>query len=145
MKKLLILAAVAASLAACSSNRVPDAQPIATDLQDVPELSPVEILSMQTLARPKNGVAVVQTGAFQFEDPVYKNNGHTLLIPRRAILEGEYMNDGTTCTVTWQKLYPDIVEYKKNRTRLPVALVSSTTTQCDPTRGIKADDRMIVK
>ena len=145
MKKILLLVALATSLAACSSDNVSHAQHLATNkLQTIPDQSQVEILALTSFAAPTNGGTIVKSGPFQTEDKVYQSNGHTIIIPRRAVLEGLYTNDGTTCNVVWKKVYPDIVEYKKQRSSLDVENVSSAITKCDPARGIKSDDRLIV-
>lgn len=145
MKKILLLAAMVAGLAACSSNSVPTPQHMATnDLDDIPNQSQVELLALTSFETPKNGVTVVKSGPFQTQDKVYQSNGHSIIIPRRAVLEGLYTNDGTTCTVVWKEVYPSIVEYRKQRNPLDVENVSSAITKCDPKRGIKSNDRLIV-
>lgn len=143
MKKLLLLTAIVAGLTACSSNSAPTDRPIASDLQDVPILSQDEVLSLTTFAVPKSGQVVVQEGAFQTEDNVYKSNGYDVLIPRRAVLEVLYTNDGVNCTIQWKKMYPDVVEYRKQRNSLKVVDLQATS-RCSPKRGIVTDDRMIV-
>lgn len=143
-KRFLLIGSMLLGLVACSGTSVPTNQPISHDLDEIPYQSKDAIIAMRSFDVPKGSTPVIQSGPFQLDDNIYKDNGHTKLIPRRSILEGVYYNDGTSCTVTWKNVFPSIVEYKKQRNDWDVVSASSDTL-CDPKRGIKAGDRMVVK
>ena len=144
MKKLLILSLFMAGLAACSSSHTPTPQKLAQDVETLPPATIISVFAENNFQVPKNAEIIEQTGRFKTVDNTYDELGNRVLIPRDAIINGTYTNDGVSCSIAWKSIYANKDEHEKKRGSF--ALSETTLPSiCDPIRGIKSGDRLTIQ
>lgn len=79
---------------------------------------------------------IVNSAAFRVSQNVLSGLNSAPIIKQDYILTGVYSNDGTTCQVSWQAIYPDYTSLEKNQGDLNVGTLLNNNS-CNPKLGIK--------
>lgn len=134
---------VALVMAACADIEAPTPQKLSQDIKSLPSSTIISVISNDSYKAPKGVGVIERIGLFETLDNTYDDRGYQILIPRRAIVKGTYVNDGKKCTVTWSSIYFNKKEYEKN---LGSVVLKDRTipTDCDPQRGVQAGERLLI-
>lgn len=143
MKKISLLLLIA-SLTACSIPNDPTTQEISADIDSIPANTIISVISVHKLAVPKNSSeTITKLALFKTVDNTYSKDGVNVLIPRHAIIDGLYSNNGVNCTIKWKSVHFNHQKYKGQEGSL--SLVSATQESvCNPKVGVKSGSRSLI-
>lgn len=144
MKNLLKTAVVAAVLSACSSENVPTPQKLGQDLQTLTPSTQIAVAASEDFAVPTGAQVIQKQSVFKVLDNVYSKQSNRIIVPKGALITGLYSNSGTTCKIAWQSMYVNEDDYKNNM-GTPQLQSIVQETRCDPVKGIKEDQRILIR
>ena len=78
---------------------------------------------------------IVNTAAFRVTQNVLSGLNSAVIIKQDYIITGVYSNDGTTCQISWQGIYPDYTSLEKNHGDLGAGELLNNNS-CNPKLGI---------
>jgi hypothetical protein len=78
---------------------------------------------------------IVNTAAFRVTQNVLSGLNSAVIIKQDYIVTGVYSNDGTTCQISWQGIYPDYASLEKNHGDLGAGELLNNNS-CNPKLGI---------
>ena len=139
--KLPLIFSAILSLAACSNESLPTPNKLSQNVQAIPPHTVISAISKTSFAIPKNSQSIVKMGKFKVVDNVYDPIGHQVLIPRGAIIDGLYSNDGTTCEISWKTVYSSSDDFDDNQGSIALGRVTNASV-CNPQRGVKSGERV---
>lgn len=134
----------AVGLSACSSLETPTPQKLSQDIYSIPPATVISVISDETYPMSVGTQIVEKAGTYKTMENTYDNDGYRVLIPKDAIINGTYKNDGTSCTVTWNAIYVNKSEFKNNQGSLALREVTEPSV-CNPTQGVKAGNRLTIR
>lgn len=79
---------------------------------------------------------IVNSAAFRVSQNVLSSLNSAVIIKQDYIITGVYSNDGTTCQISWQAIYPDYASLEKNQGDLNIGTLLNNNS-CNPKFGIK--------
>ena len=129
-------------LVACSTG-TPSPERLTQHVQSIPSSTALAVVSEDSYPNVVDQQAIMQGGSFKTVDSVYDEASGKELIPSGATLRGIYSNDGVTCNITWDAVYANNDENENAMNAVNISQIT-TPTLCNPGKGIKKGDRLLI-
>lgn len=138
MRKLIIIG-IALIINGCGLFQAPPSptpNTINQNLSRVTSGTIVNVVSLVPMDIPNPSQSkITNSAAFRVTDDIRDNLNAKVLISQNSLIVGVYTNDGKSCLVSWQAIYPDYRSLELNHGTLNIAELVNNTT-CDPKSGI---------
>ncbi len=138
--KIIFITAFAVNLTACGLFQAPPPptpNKISHNLSQATSGTIIYAVNLVPMDVPNpSQTKIVNTAAFRVSQTVLSGLNSAPIIKQDYIITGIYSNDGTTCQISWQAIYPDYASLEKNQGDLNIGTLLNNNS-CNPKLGIK--------
>lgn len=138
--KIIFITAFAVNLTACGLFQAPPPptpNKISHNLSQATSGTIIYSVNLVPMDVPNpSQTKIVNTAAFRVSQTVLSGLNSAPIIKQDYIITGIYSNDGTTCQISWQAIYPDYASLEKNQGDLNIGTLLNNNS-CNPKLGIK--------
>lgn len=138
--KIIFITAFAVNLTACGLFQAPPPptpNKISHNLSQATSGTIIYAVNLVPMDVPNpSQTKIVNIAAFRVSQTVLSGLNSAPIIKQDYIITGIYSNDGTTCQISWQAIYPDYASLEKNQGDLNIGTLLNNNI-CNSKLGIK--------